>query len=245
MAEAFYPFVGAEQGKKAEHDARIAVYDSPSTTPRVLVVEARDIRSYLEELTQTVYTLAREQGGTIPFAIIREIVENYIHASFKEPAITIIDGGNTIRFADQGPGIADKERAVEFGTTSATDEMKAYIRGVGSGLPIARQYLLEHGGSLTIDDNLSAGTIVTISTSAEASAKAEAAQPRLGERAREILDYLARNEWVGPSDMAREHGGSNPTWSRELKSLEDMGLLEKVGQKRRLTPAGHEAALNS
>ena len=238
MAETFYPFVGASQDRTAEHDARIAVYDSPSTTPRVLVVPAGEIRAYLEELTQTVYTLAREQGGKLPFAIIREIVENYIHASFKEPAITIIDGGNTIRFADQGPGIADKERAVEFGTTSATDEMKAYIRGVGSGLPIARQYLLENGGSLTIDDNLSTGTIVTISTHKNPTSEPESSAPEVGERGRQIIEYLERNEWVGPSDMVREHGGSQPTWSRELVRLEDMGLLEKVGQERGLTEKG-------
>ena len=43
--------------------------------------------------------------------VIREIVENFIHAHFVEPIISILDGGNTIRFADQGPGIEDKERA--------------------------------------------------------------------------------------------------------------------------------------
>ena len=37
--------------------------------------------------------------------VIREIVENFVHAHFAEPIISILDGGDTIRFADQGPGI--------------------------------------------------------------------------------------------------------------------------------------------
>ena len=41
--------------------------------------------------------------------------------------------------------------------------MKQYIRGVGSGLPYVQQYMTDRGGSLTIEDNISGGTIVTIS----------------------------------------------------------------------------------
>jgi hypothetical protein len=40
--------------------------------------------------------------------------------------------------------------------------MKRYIRGVGSGLPIVREYLAHSGGSLAIEDNLGAGSVVTI-----------------------------------------------------------------------------------
>ena len=96
--------------------------------------------------------------------VIREIVENFIHAYFKAPTITILDGGNTIRFSDQGPGIKQKDLALEYGTSSATEEMKHYIRGVGSGLPYAQQYMVDKGGSLDIEDNLGGGTVVTIST---------------------------------------------------------------------------------
>lgn len=175
MPREFFPFVEEEQTSDSTQDspdgepivkypARIAVYDDPSVTPRVVVIEPMDVRDYLAEITKAVTNLAKEQGGTIPFTIIREIVENFIHAAFIEPTITILDGGNTIRFCDQGPGIKEKDKALQFGTTSATDGMKHYIRGVGSGLPIAQQYMLDKGGSLTIQDNISSGTIVTIST---------------------------------------------------------------------------------
>lgn len=149
---------------KVSTPARIAVYDDAAAAPRVVMVEPKDVRSFLEEITATVNCLSHEQGGTIPFMVIREIVENFIHAYFKAPTITILDGGNTIRFSDQGPGIKQKDLALEYGTSSATEEMKHYIRGVGSGLPYAQQYMVDKGGSLDIEDNLGGGTVVTIST---------------------------------------------------------------------------------
>ena len=150
-------------GAVVSNPARIAVFDDAAAAPRVVVVQPKDIRTYLEEVTATVTRLAKEQGGRISFTVIREVVENLVHAYFIEPTISILDGGNTIRFSDQGPGISEKSRALEYGTTSATEEMKRYIRGVGSGLPYAQQYMEDHGGTLTIEDNIHSGTIVTIS----------------------------------------------------------------------------------
>lgn len=147
-----------------KHTARIAIYDDAATAPRVLLIEPKDVRTYLEEITSAVNKHAREQGGIIPFMVIREIVENFIHAYFESPTISILDNGNTIRFSDQGPGIKTKQSALEYGTSSATEEMKRYIRGVGSGLPYVQQYMNDKGGSLEIEDNISGGTIVTIST---------------------------------------------------------------------------------
>ena len=53
-----------------------------------------------------------------------------------------------------------------------------------------------------------------------------------------IMDYLAAHDSVGPSDLAREYGESQPTWTRELQALEEQGLIRKDGQKRRLTTLG-------
>lgn len=142
---------------------RIAVYDDMLSTPRVIVVQPKDPRSYLEEVTNTVYRCMKEQGGSLSLMVIRELVENFIHAHFTEPIVSILDDGNTIRFADQGPGINDKERAFEFGVTSANRSMKRYIRGTGAGLPMVQQYLENAGGAVSIEDNLGAGTVVTVS----------------------------------------------------------------------------------
>ena len=135
------------QAPKAMYAARIAVYDDMLSTPRVIVIDPQDVRTYLEETTNTVYQCMKEQGGHISLMVIREIVENFIHAHFAEPIISILDGGDTIRFADQGPGIDDKERAFDFGVTSANSKMKRYIRGTGAGFPMVQEYLENAGGA--------------------------------------------------------------------------------------------------
>lgn len=159
-AEVSSPLTGADQ---ASYATRIAVYDDMLSTPRVIVIPPKDVRSYLEEITNTVYRCMKEQGGGISLMVIREIVENFIHAHFVEPIISILDGGQTIRFADQGPGIEDKERAFEFGVTSADRSKKRYIRGTGAGFPMIQQYLENAGGAVSIEDNLGQGTVVTVS----------------------------------------------------------------------------------
>ena len=187
----FYPFVengdapetGGESALEVRHPARIAIYDDAAAAPRVVEIEPQEVRPYLEEITATVSRLAREQGGTIPFMVIREIVENFIHAYFQAPTITILDNGDTIRFSDQGPGIREKPLALEYGTSSATEEMKRYIRGVGSGLPYVQQYMTDKGGSLEVEDNISGGTVVTISTRSKDEARAiSGAEPEEAEK---------------------------------------------------------------
>ena len=184
MSDDFYPFVDSgdpapdnahltgeaqqshtldqEETASVSYATRIAVYDDMFSTPRVIVISPQATRPYLEEITNTVYKNMKEQGGSISVMVIREIVENFIHAHFMEPIISILDGGNTIRFADQGPGIEDKELAFEFGITSADSDQKRYIRGTGAGFPLVQQYLENAGGIVSIEDNLNGGTVVTV-----------------------------------------------------------------------------------
>ena len=199
MADDFYPFVdsgdpapdnahlngitspaGTQIGAPAagSYTTRIAVYDDMLSTPRVVVITQNDVRAYLEEVTNTVYRCMKEQGGNISLMVIREIVENFIHARFMEPIISVLDGGSTIRFADQGPGIADKERAFDFGVTSADREQKRYIRGTGAGFPMVQQYLENVGGAISIEDNLNKGTVITVSVDPARVAEIEAASAR-------------------------------------------------------------------
>ena len=202
MSEDFYPFVdsgdpapdnthlvgGSAAATSADavenapnqvsYTIRISVYDDMLSTPRVIVVEQSDVRTYLEDVTNTVYRTMKEQGGKLSLMIIRELVENFIHAQFSEPVISILDNGNTIRFADQGPGIGDKERAFEFGVTSADREKKRYIRGTGAGLPMVQQYVENAGGAIAVEDNLGAGTVVTVSVDPKRAAELEHAVSR-------------------------------------------------------------------
>ncbi len=141
---------------------RIAIYDSLKSLPRVVDLKFSKIDDFINNTTEQIYSLSHGQGGTIPYTIIKEIVENLIHANFKEVTISILNNGNQIMISDQGPGIQNKEKAVLPGFTSATQEMKRFIRGVGSGLPIAKETILFSGGSIDIDDNINRGTVVTL-----------------------------------------------------------------------------------
>jgi hypothetical protein len=145
--------------------ARIAVYESMAAAPRVEEVGPKLASDFIEALAARVHELARSLGGSVPYTVVREVAENFIHAGFAEPVVSILDGGSTIRFADQGPGIRDKEKALLPGFTTASADMKNHIRGVGSGLPIVREYLSHSGGSLAIEDNLGCGSVVTICSS--------------------------------------------------------------------------------
>lgn len=381
MAHAFYPFIEDHEDEKEldsqdkldskdktvsdstskndvllpHYAARIAVFDATNAAPRVVVIEPCNVRDYLEEITQQVTKLASEQGGTIPFMVIREIVENFIHAYFIEPSISILDKGMTIRFADQGPGIKEKDKALDFGTTSATTEMKRYIRGVGSGLPYVREYMKSTHGFLDVEDNINGGTIVTLCAQSDTQysrktydktptvnahpgvqgytthqpmysvqnyevnepdafnrayqantnypvnvytpystkqtptryaplyqqtyqqtppqeyqqtppqeylqQQAQASYPMqvqqtqvtsplttlpLTARQQQILRCAQTYGYVGPTELTKLYGLSQPTWSRELKALEDMGILHKnpKEQKRVITKLGY-AYINS
>ena len=142
--------------------ARIALYDNLLSAPRVTEIQPAPTGEFIESLATNVYQQSQAAGGTIPYTVIREVSENFIHARFQEATVSILDHGCTIRFADQGPGIACKDRAQLPGFTSAIEPMKSYIRGVGSGLPMVKEYLKFSNGRLVIEDNICDGAVVTI-----------------------------------------------------------------------------------
>ena len=190
--------------------ARIALYDDLLSAPRVTEILPAETGVYIENLASKVYELAKESGGSIPYTVIREVSENFIHAKFKEIIVSILDNGNTIRFADQGPGINHKERAQLPGFSSAIEPMKKYIRGVGSGLPIVREYLEFSHGTISIEDNMGAGSVVTISLGRAEEQRAETS----GASAEEVFtDALAQEPFattsgVGNSQNAQTAGQS-------------------------------------
>ncbi|NPD30939.1 histidine kinase [Eggerthellaceae bacterium zg-1084] len=147
--------------------ARIAIYDNLRSTPRVVEIPPAPTNEYITSIATQTYTLAREMGGQIPFTVVQEVSENFIHAYFTEVVVSVLDGGNTIRFTDQGPGIPDCGKAQLPGYSSAVEEMKRYIRGVGSGLPIVKEYFEGAQGSVVIENNIRTGAVVTISLKAE------------------------------------------------------------------------------
>jgi hypothetical protein len=228
---------------------RVAVYDSPSALPKVHELTGRDYQDFVNLMADKTYELSHSKGGRIPFTVIREVVENLIHAYFEEAIITILDDGNTIRVSDQGPGIKDKEAAFSPGFSTATREMKQFIRGVGSGLPVAREMIEVAGGKITVEDNLGQGAVVTLSLGplppepepvveapVEAPVEPEAS---LTDRQKRVLFLVAELGALGPSKIADELSISLSSAHRDLVTLEGLGLIEMLPRgKRALSDGG-------
>lgn len=252
-----------------ETSARIALYDDLLSAPRIIDVEPNTTREFIANLSSTVYEQARQLGGGIPYTIIEQVSENFIHASFNEMVVSIFDQGNTIRFTDQGPGILDKEKVQQPGYSSATKEMKNYINGVGSGLPIVREYLDTKHGTIHIEDNLNCGAVVTISltgngsensavqyvdnikdfipekssyipTLQNRSSNAAFPIPSLSKRALSIINLFKDEDIWGVKDISQITNIPMGSTHNELSKLEEMGIIIHVGTKRSLTEYGKQ-----
>ena len=249
--------------------ARIAFYDNFRSAPRITEVAPTSTAEFIENLTTVVYSQAQAAGGTIPYTVIREVSENFIHAQFKEIVVSIFEHGNTIRFSDQGPGINQKEKAQQPGFSSATEPMKKFIRGVGSGLPLVKEYLSFSHGRITIEDNLNTGAVITISVlpeeetqepacatpSAPVSAAQQApvvsalsrshkAMPHLNDREKEIMILLSERRSMRLSNIADELSLSLSTTHRTLDHLEKSGLVYESNKIRYISEYGDEVVEN-
>lgn len=230
---------------------RIAVYDDTLSAPRIVDIEPTEISLYIEQIASKTYEYAQQKGSSIPYTVIKEVCENFIHADFREPCISILENGNTIKFTDQGPGIEDKERAQLPGFTSATTEMRKYIRGVGSGLPTVKDYLRFSNGRLIIEDNIREGTVVTITVNRdqqpttpivyrETAGPITPAAVEIGGREFDILILAQEMGLIGPTEVHQNLDISLATAHRDLNKLESKGMLQKTesGKKRMLTDLG-------
>ena len=221
---------------------RIAIYDTLTSPPRVVVVEEEDVPALIASLAEKTYHYCREQGGQIPYSVLQELIENLLHAYFRDVVITILDNGQTIRISDHGPGVDDKERAFLPGFTTATAEQRLIIRGVGSGLPLARESLQFLRGILTVEDNLGGGAVFTIKmpTTPHPGPPAPGAPVvKLTNRQTKILVLLMELGQAGPTQVGKELGFAPATAFRDLAVLQDMGLIHSLdGGKRALREEG-------
>lgn len=235
---------------------RIAVYDAPGVAPRTEDFSAATQTDLIEGVASRVHTLACEAGGRLPYTVIREVAENLIHADFREPVVSILESGATVRFADRGPGILDKHSAVLPGFSTASGRMKTVIRGVGSGLPIVSDYLRFSGGSLEIEDNIGYGAVVTVRSApcdtapvappkrhvphAQGSSSGLLPAPfSLTTRQKQVLSLVLEMGEVGPTIVSRELSVALSTAYRDLALLEQYGLIESDATgKRVLTTEG-------
>lgn len=257
----------AESVKPVNYSARIAVYDSFTASPFIVDMGSDDFLRIVEEISAKVYNLGLERGGKIPYIVIREVVENLVHAGFKDVVITVEPDGNVIRISDHGPGISDKQRAFTPGFTTATAELKRYIKGVGSGLPIVKESLELRGGCVNLEDNLSSGLVITLRGRTEekpsdnpdftVSGKVGVASEKdekpdettnhmndkeidesLSSRQKKVLMLIAETGSAGPSVVSKELKLSTATAYRDLEVLEKLGLIRSADGKREITARG-------
>jgi len=215
---------------------RIAIYDTLTSPPRVIAVEEEDLPALIASLAEKTYHYCREQGGQVPYTVIQELMENLLHAYFLDVVVTILDNGQTIRISDHGPGVEHKDRAFQPGFTTATARQRQIIRGVGSGLPIARESLQFLRGALTVDDNLGGGAVFTIKMPAHApepQVAPTAPEVKLTNRQTKVLVLLMEFGSAGPTALAKELGIAPATAYRELVVLEGMGLIHSLGDGKR------------
>lgn len=228
---------------------RVAVYDNLSSLPRVHELAGQDYREFVDLMANKTYELSQAKGGQIPFTVIREVVENLVHAYFEEAVISIMDDGNTIRVSDQGPGIEDKGAAFTPGFSTATREMKQFIRGVGSGLPVAKEMIEVAGGKITIEDNIRRGAVITLTLEPSPSSPAAEPEPAapepavpavsLTDRQKRVLFLVTELGAIGPSKIADELGISLSSAHRDLVFLEGLGFIEMTTHgKRALSSLG-------
>lgn len=224
------------------HSARIALYFEEPVEPEIYEVSSHAPGRFLELLVLKVAQLAKEQGGNIPLVAINEVIDNLVHADFAGATISILDGGNTLRVSDQGTGIAETKKVLRRGYSTAKDDERTFIKGVGAGLFLADQALRAVGGGLDIDGNLDGGTVVTLRTPRPQSTKGvPSVSPReksqklsLTKRQKQVFFIIIELGSVGPSRIAGELSVGLSTVYRDLGALAKAGLIETVARGRRV-----------
>jgi Histidine kinase-, DNA gyrase B-, and HSP90-like ATPase len=217
------PLATARPASSTSVSARLCVYAGPTEPPVVDELRDDDPAGLVEALCDAV-----GDRSPLPAPAIREVVDNLVHAGFRDAVVSILDGGFTVRVSDHGPGIDDPFRALQPGFSTAGPEARELVRGVGGGLPLAARLMDAGGGRLELADNLGGGAVVTLSAPAP---DVPAPEPVCSEAARVILGHPAR--------LAEELGRSRAECGRELATLQHRGLVAREpGGARRLTDSG-------
>ena len=216
---------------------RIAIYDTLTSPPRVVAVEEADLPALIASLAEKTYHYCREQGGQIPYTVLQELIENLLHAYFRDVVITILDNGQTIRISDHGPGVDDKERAFLPGFTTATAHaapdhprrrLGAADRARVAAVPARRAH-----ASRTTSAAAPCSPSRCRPTRADAAAAPAAPAVKLTTRQTKVLVLLMELGSAGPTAIAKELGIAPATAFRELVVLEEMGLIHSLGDGKR------------
>ena len=81
-----------------------------------------------------------------------------IHAGGGEAEVEISPGEVTMKLIDHGPGIADVDKAMQEGWSTAPEAVRSLGFGAGMGLPNMKKYT----DSMEIDTEVGKGTTITM-----------------------------------------------------------------------------------
>ena len=94
----------------------------------------------------------------VSIAMYEGEINMVIHADGGNADVLVDDTGVTIILADKGPGIADIEKAMEEGYSTAPDDVRSLGFGAGMGLPNMKRYTDE----MNISSTVGVGTTITM-----------------------------------------------------------------------------------
>ncbi len=94
----------------------------------------------------------------VSIAMYEGEINMVIHADGGVATVKVDDNCIEIVLADKGPGIADVEKAMQEGFSTAPDEVRGLGFGAGMGLPNMKRYTDE----MSIDSTVGVGTTITM-----------------------------------------------------------------------------------
>lgn len=256
------PLPNMPAGFSAESTSALLVVYGADPIPTISEVTFVDVETFCDTLIHRTSQALTDLGTPVPSYVIAELINNFIFANFQDVVISISDGGHTISFSDHGPGLTNIEQSLRVGFSSATAFHKRYIRGAGAGFEVVRMHLRDYGGTLSVEENLGGGAVVTLCypfaaektlplplvrgqrspsniEDSPTTAQTTAVGIFLNERQWEVLNLSSRYPEIGPQLVSDILGIALSTAYRDLTLLENHGLLlTKPNGKRAITKIG-------
>jgi anti-sigma regulatory factor (Ser/Thr protein kinase) len=111
------------------------------------------VKKHLRQLGITPEIIRR-----VSIAMYEGEINMVIHAGGGDAFVTVSEEDITILLSDKGPGIADIEKAMQEGYSTATDTVRSLGFGAGMGLPNMKRYT----DDMEIKSEVGVGTDITM-----------------------------------------------------------------------------------
>ena len=111
------------------------------------------VKKHLRQLGITPEIIRR-----VSIAMYEGEINMVIHAGGGDAFVTVSEEDITILLSDKGPGIADINKAMQEGFSTATDMVRSLGFGAGMGLPNMKRYT----DSMEIKSEVGVGTDITM-----------------------------------------------------------------------------------